>query len=171
MARLGRARAAALAILWFTLLGAAPGRAAPLDAALQTQMLQLYDRFNQAIAAGKVDDAVALRSSEAKKAMRPYLATAAKRRELAAILTEGIPDTIDVKHGSFAKDGKSASILLLATKKAPAKMPKGGPPPGSVMTMEMTLNFVMEGGQWKLFGFYCLAASAGVFALHFVWHL
>ena len=148
---IGKARAAAgLAILVSAALFTSPGSAAPLDAALQTQLLQIYDRFNQAIAAGKVDEAVALRSSEARKAMRPYLGSKAKRRELVEILEGGIPDTIEVKHGSLAKDGKSAAILLVATQKVPAKVPKGGPPPGSVMTMEMTLNFVREGGQWKL---------------------
>ena len=29
------------------------------------------------------------------------------------------------------------------------------------------LSKVSEGGQWKLFGFYCLAAAAGVTAPHF----
>jgi hypothetical protein len=66
------------------------------------------------------------------------------------MLAEAIPDTIEVKHGSLSADGKSAAILIVATKKVPAKVPKGGPPPGSIMAMEMTLNFVSEGGQWKL---------------------
>lgn len=149
MTRLGKAGGALLILSLVIGLGPAV-RAEPLDTALQTELLQLYDRHNQAITAGKVDEAVALRSSDAKKAIRPYLGTAAKRRELAAMLTEAIPDTIDVKHGSLAKDGKSAAILIVATKKAPAKVPKGGPPPGSVMTEEMTLNFVSEGGQWTL---------------------
>ncbi len=149
MTRLGKAGAALIVFSTVTVLcAAAPAK--PLDAALQTQLLQLYDRHNQAIAAGKVDDAVALRSSEAKKALRPYLGSAAKRRELAAALTDAIPDTIEVKHGSLAEDGKSAAILIVATKQAPAKVPKGGPPPGSIMTMEMTLNFALEAGQWKL---------------------
>ena len=148
MARFGWARVAVLAVL--CLMFAAPGRAAPLDAALQTQLMQLYDRHNQAIAAGKVDEAVAMRSSEPRKAIRPYLASPAKRRELVEILKQGIPETIDVKHGSLAKDGKSAMILIVATQKVPTKVPKGGPPPGSILTMEMTLNFVIEGGQWKL---------------------
>ena len=145
---LGIARAAALAVLSLAALVATPGLAAPLDAALQSQLLQLYDRHNQAVAAGKIDDAVALRSSETRKSMRPYLGSAGKRRELAAILGQGIPDAFEVKHASLAKDGKSAAILLIATKKAPAKPSKGGPPPGSVMTMELTLNFVKEGSQW-----------------------
>lgn len=149
MTRLGTASAALAILLHATMLGV-PARADPLDAALQTQLLQLFDRFNQAIAAGKVDDAVTLRSSEPKKAMRPYLGSPAKRRQLVEILKDAIPDTIEVEHGSLAKDGKSAAILLVATQKVPAKVPKGGPPPGSVITMEMTLNFVLEGGQWKL---------------------
>jgi hypothetical protein len=148
MTRLIMIRAAAMGLAAVTMLAAA-AQADPLDAALQTELLQVYDRHNQAIAAGKIDDAVALRSSEAKKAMRPYLGSAAKRRELAAILAQGIPDTIEVKHGSVSADGKTAAILILATKKAPAKVPKGSPPPGSLMTTEMTLDFVSEGGQWK----------------------
>lgn len=150
MRRFRKLRGAALAIVSLLVFGATPGRAAPLDAALQTELMQLYDRHNQAIAAGKVDEAVAMRSSEPRKAIKPYLASKAKRRQLVEILTQGIPDTIEVKHGSLAKDGKSASILIVATNRAPAKMPKGGPPPGSIMTTEMTLNFVMESGQWKL---------------------
>jgi hypothetical protein len=149
MKGLGVAGAAAIA-LFLVAAFAVVVRADPLDPALQTQLLKLYDGFNQAIVAGKIDDAVALRSSEAKKMLRPYLGTPAKRRELVETLKQVMPDTIEVKHGSVAKDRKSAEILLVATKKAPAKVPKGGPPPGSIMTMELTLSFVSEGGQWKL---------------------
>ncbi|HLJ19331.1 MAG TPA: hypothetical protein VKU84_04000 [Stellaceae bacterium] len=149
MARLGMAGAALVVQALAMVLGGA-AEAAPLDAAFQTQLLQLYDQFNQAITAGKVDEAVALRSSEARKSLRPYLGSKAKRRELVETISQVIPDTIEVKHASLAKDGKSAEILTVVTKKAPAKTPKGGPPPGSVMAMELTLDFVMEAGQWRL---------------------
>ena len=149
MARLGISGAALACLALAALLGSAT-QAAPLDAALQTQLLQLYDRYNQAIAAGKVDEAVALRSSETRKSLRPYLGSKAKRRELVETVSQVIPDTVEVKHGTVAKDGKSAELQTIVTKKAPAKMPKGGPPPGSILTMELTLDFVIEGGQWKL---------------------
>jgi hypothetical protein len=128
-------RVAALAILCLTSLSAAPGSAAPLDAELQSQLMQLYDRYNREVAVGKVDEVVALRSSETRKAMKPYLGSASKRRELLKILGEGIPDTLEVKHASLAKDGTSAVILLLAKKRGAAA--------------ELTLNFVKEAGQWR----------------------
>jgi hypothetical protein len=148
-----RTRAFALAaasILFGAVLMATPSASAgPLEPALQGQLMQLFDGYNKAIAAGKVDDAVAMRSSETRKQMQEYLGSADKRKELLEFAKQSIPDTVEVKHTHLAKDGTGASIIVIAKKKIPNDVPPGGPPPGTVVTAEMVLNFVKEGGNWK----------------------
>jgi hypothetical protein len=139
--------AVALVILSVATMLSRPGAAASLDAALQSQLLQLYDRHNQAIAAGKADEAVAMRSSETRQEMQPYLASADKRRELLEFVGGSIPDTVEVRHTSLTRDGNAAKILVLAKKQMPADASNGAP---SVVSAELTLNFAREDGQWKL---------------------
>jgi hypothetical protein len=127
-----------------------PSSAKALDPALQGQLLQLFDGFNNAIRAEKVDDSVAMRSSETRKSMQDYLASADQRKELVQIVSDSIPDTIEVKHSTLSKDGTEATVLVIARKKIPADAPvQGGPPPGSVVTVELTLNFLKGNGSRK----------------------
>jgi hypothetical protein len=123
--------------------------AAALDPALQAQLLQIFDRHNAAIRAGKLDDALAMRSTETRNEVQDYLGSDAKRKELLEFIGESVPDTIEVQHAQLSKDGADATILVIAHKKIPADAAaQGGPPPGSVITVELTLNFVKEDGRW-----------------------
>lgn len=138
-ARLARV-IAALALSAATL----PAVAAPLDPALQTQLLGLYGSYNQAIVAGKLDQAMALRDSDTRQAIQKALAGAGKRGELLADLRQVIPDSVEVRHAALSKDGATATILVLAHKKPAAGAPTGTPSQG-----EVTLTFVKEAGGWK----------------------
>jgi hypothetical protein len=127
---------------------AAPAAAAPLDPALQAQLLQIYDGYNRAVTAGKIDDAIALRSSEAGKEVRGHLGPA-ERAQTLVFLNMTVPDAFEVLHTHIAKDGASANILILAHKKVPPNAPPGGPPAGTVSNGEVTLDFVNENGAWR----------------------
>jgi hypothetical protein len=135
----------------FATLSPVAGSTAPLDPALQQQLLDLYERYNKAIAAGKVDDALKTRSAATRKAMQKDLGSGQQRKEMLAFAASMIPDAIEVRHATIAKDGKSASILTIASKKIPADMKQvpGVPVPGSIARGELTLDFVKEGGAWK----------------------
>jgi hypothetical protein len=140
--------------LWLLLMlmtVALPAAAAPLDASLQQDLLALYDRYNQAITAGKFTDAATLRAGESRTELLGYakLPKAAQQRLLtmARMMT---PDTVSPLHATLAANGDSASIIAIGSKTMPAgiKLP-GAPKPGTVTRNEMTLSFVREGQTWK----------------------
>jgi hypothetical protein len=109
--------------------------AGALDPALQAQLLRTYDSYNQAIAAGQLEQAMALRDKDTRDSIQKELGGGGKKSELLAFLRAGIPDSVDIRHASLAKDGATASIIVLAKKSAAAS--------------EVTLNFVKEDGAWK----------------------
>jgi hypothetical protein len=130
------------AILATAILAAATTRAlaAPLDPALQAQLMQTYGDYNQAIRAGKLDQAMALRDNDTRQSMQKDLASGGKRSELLAFARAGVPDSVEVRHASLSKDGATASIIVLAKKNAGA---------GAASASEVTLSFVKEGSTWK----------------------
>jgi len=126
--------------------------AAPLDPALQQQLLGIYDGYNKALIAGKVADAIKLRSAETRASAQKEMPTEAARQRFLAMARTMVPDTVEAEHASINKAGDKASIITLVTKTMPknAKLPPGGPKPGSTMRSELTLSFVKEGDGWKL---------------------
>jgi hypothetical protein len=131
-------------------LAAMPAFAAPLDAALQQQLLALFDSYNKAIAAGKLPDALALRSAEVRKQLEAEMKTAKGKSELLAMSKMMAPDSLEVLHATINAAGDKAHIMTLATKTIPKDQKMaGGPPPGSVMHSGLTLDFVKQGGAWK----------------------
>jgi hypothetical protein len=124
---------------------------APLDPSLQQELLALYDRYNQAIAAGKLADAAGLRTGESRAqilaiAKQPKAAQA----ETLMMVRMMAPDSLTPVHATIAQDGNTASIIAVGTKTMPAgiKM-QGAPKAGTVTRSELTLSFVREGQTWK----------------------
>lgn len=130
------------------LAAGAPATAAQADPALQAQLLQIYDSFNQDVAAGKITEAIALRSASARTELSGMAADPKQGREMVDMLTETIPTTYDVMHSHMGKDG-GVSIDIIAHTKVPAGLPPGAPPAGSIVNGMMILNFVKEGGAWR----------------------
>jgi hypothetical protein len=141
---------------WFPILAtllslvARPAFAAPLDAALQQQLLALFDSYNKAIAAGKLPDAVALRSAEVRKQMETEMKTAKGKSEFLAMAKMMTPDSLEVQHATINGAGDKAHIITVASKTIPkGQKIAGAPPPGSVVHSGLTLDFVKQGGAWK----------------------
>jgi len=137
--RLARAIAAAAALIAATTINATAAAAA-LDPAVQASLLKIYDAYGKAMLAGQLDEALAMRSSEARQSMKDDLATAAGRKEVLDFGRHTVPDSFEVLHASLSKDGAKATIITLAHKKTPD---------GAVATSQLTLSFVNEGGAWK----------------------
>jgi hypothetical protein len=136
-----------LAALWIA--GAPPCLGAPLDPALQQQLLGVYDSYNRAIAAGKLPDALALRSVATRAEIQKELKTAKDRQEFLAMGRMMVPDTVEVRHATINAAADHARLLLLIAKTfPPGKAIPGGPPPGSTQHAELTLNFVKQGTGW-----------------------
>ena len=140
---------AACAIL---LAGVSTGWAAPMDAALQQQLLGVYDAYNKDLLAGKLADAVNLRSAEARASAAKEMPTEAARQRFLGMAKTMVPDTVQPLHASINAAGDKAIIVTLGSKVIPkgVKLPPGAPPPGTVLHSELTLAYVKEGDEWKL---------------------
>lgn len=125
--------------------------AAPLDPALQQELLALYDRYNKAIVAGKLSDATALRSAAARAEIEKEMKKGKKAQaEMIEMAKQMVPDSVEVLHATLSHDSTQASILTLGTRTVPANVTiRGGPKPGTVLHGEITLTFKQEGKQWK----------------------
>jgi hypothetical protein len=140
-------------IALFALLAAAPMAAAgPMDPALQQQLLGVYDAYNKDLLAGKVTDAVKLRSAEMRAQAAKEMPTEAARQQFLAMAKTMVPDTVQPLHASINAAGDKASIITLGSKAIPkgVKLPPGAPPPGTVLHSELTLSYVKESDGWKL---------------------
>ncbi|MBS0639109.1 MAG: hypothetical protein JSS43_04505 [Proteobacteria bacterium] len=130
---------------------AGPAAAAALDPALQSQLLVLYDRYNKAISAGNMKEAMALRTAATQAQFQAELKRSPKAQaNLLAMARDMTPETVEPLRGSLSNDGKTATIVTLGSKTVPANLKiKDGPKPGSVVKAEITLEFQKEGGGWK----------------------
>lgn len=138
-----------LAALLF--VAALPAFAAPLDATLRQQLVALYDSYNNAIAAGKLQDALAIRTAATRARAQKEMKTAKARQEFLAMAKMIIPDKLEVRHASISAAGDKAQLLTVVSKTfPPGKQIPGGPPPGTTAQSELTLSFVRQGGAWKL---------------------
>ncbi len=141
-----------LITLALLLAGSLAASATPLDPALQQQLLGVYDGYNKALLAGKVQDALKLRSTETRRSAQKEMPTEAARQRFLAMAKTMVPDTLEVVHSTINAAGDKASIITVAAKTIPknAKIPPGGPRPGSTMHSEVTLSYVKETDGWKL---------------------
>ena len=128
--------------------------AGSLDAALQQQLLAIDAGYNKALLAGKLPDALKLRSAHTRAEAQKEMRTAAARQRFLEMARTMVPDTLQVAHASINAAGNKASIITVAAKTIPksAKIPPGGPAPGSTLHSELTLSFVKESDGWKLDG-------------------
>jgi len=140
----------ALILCCIVLLFGLPASAAPVDPALQKELLAIYDQFNAMIAKGQFDQAVAQRSAAAQKMFKEQLKTAENRKEFTEMNKFITPDEMKVVHSKLSKDGNQAALIAHASKVVPKGLKgAGAPPAGTVLTSEMTLEFVKEGGKWR----------------------
>ncbi len=119
-------------------LGAA--RARPMDGPLQQQLLALYNRYNTAIATGKLETALALRSTAVRTTLAAQLKTAKDQQDYLAGAKEMVPDRLELRHASVNDPADRALLIVLADKRLTA---------GEVQN-ELDMRFVKEGGVWKL---------------------
>jgi hypothetical protein len=135
-------------LLGLSLIGRAAS--APLDEALQNHLLALFDAYNQAIRTGKVDEALKIRTAATRNELQKEVKSAKQRKEFLSFSRTMIPDNIEIRYTGLSEDGSRAMILAIATNTVPEdlKVP-GGPPSGSKLRSELTLEFLKEANVWK----------------------
>jgi hypothetical protein len=123
-----------------------------MDPSLQQQLLGIYDTYNKDLLAGKVADAVKLRSAEARASAAKEMPTAAAQQRFLSMARTMVPDAVQPLHATVSAAGDKASIITVGSKTVPrnVKLPPGAPPPGTVMHSEITLTYLKESDGWKL---------------------
>ncbi len=141
-----------LSLLVLGVVGLAmPTLAAPMDDALRSELLGVYDRYNKAVLANKWNDAAALRDAKTRADIQAELKKAkGGKTPLLEMAKDMVPDKVEPQHTSLNRDGTKANIITLASKTMPkgVRVP-GAPPAGTVIQSEITLEFAREGHAWK----------------------
>lgn len=131
---------AVLASLLLIGLGTAGAGARPMEGPLQQQLLALYHRYNAAITAGRLEEALALRSAPVQAALDQQLKTAQQRQDYLQGAAQMVPDRLELRHASINDAGDKALLIVLADKTLST-----GP-----VQNELDMSFIKEGGSWKL---------------------
>jgi hypothetical protein len=121
-------------------VGAGPAWGRPMDGALQQQLMAVYHRYNQAIAAGNLDAALAMRSGAVRTALEQRLKTPKDRDDYLAGARDLVPDKLELRHASVDDATEKALLIAWADKVTPS-----GP-----VQNELDIGFVREDGAWKL---------------------
>jgi hypothetical protein len=141
----------ALAI-WSGVL-AAPAGAAPIDPALQAELLKIYERFNAAVRKGDVKAAIATRDRESRASIEKQLKTEKQRKDFIEQNRVMLPTKLEIQEGEVISDGNVAELQTVATLLAPRHVRgKNGVPADGIVQQPMSLEFKREGGAWKYVG-------------------
>jgi len=138
------------AILGLVFLLAGPALAAPADPAQRDAALAVYQAFNKAVAAGKLNDALALRTTAMRARMATDAKTQAQQKQLLSLLRSMIPETLEVVHAAQSRDGSRMTLhTVFGATVPPGPQRQGMPKPGTKQQAELSLEFLREGGTWK----------------------
>jgi hypothetical protein len=125
-------------------------RAAPLDPALQAELLALYDAYTKAVLAGNLPKALSYHDRDTRQQLQKETKTRQQKQELIEMHRLTQPDAFDVQYADVSKGGHEATIFGVARKTWPAHLRgQHGIPPDGVTQAELTLQFRKEGGAWK----------------------
>lgn len=119
---------------------AIPAQARSMDTATQQQLLALFTRYNHAIAAGNIEQAMALRSDAIRTALTPHLQSPQDRAGFLADAREMIPDHVQIRHAGVNKAGDRALLIVLADKTVSGRPEED----------EFDLAFARQRGGWRL---------------------
>jgi hypothetical protein len=117
-----------------------PAQARPLEPAMQRQLLAVFTRYNSAIDAGNIDQAIALRTDAIRAALAPHLQTPNDRAAFLADARQMVPEQLQFRHAAINSAGNKALLILLANKTVSGKQEQA----------EFDLAFERQGGEWKL---------------------
>lgn len=139
---------AALALCACLLAG--PALAAPLEPALQAELLKLFETYNAAIKKGDVKAAIALRDKETRARFDQEFKTAAQRKNFLDMSRSVLPSKVEVEDGRRSEAGDEAELDIVATMVAPPRARgKNGVPKDGILKQSVSLEFKREDGAWR----------------------
>lgn len=132
---------------------AAPALAAPIDPALQAELLKIYESFNAAVKKGDFKAAMATRDQESRASIEKQLKTEKQRKDFIAQNRAMLPTKLEVQEGEVVGGGDTAELQTVATLLAPRHVRgKNGVPADGIVQQPVSLEFKREGGAWKYVG-------------------
>lgn len=144
------AGAIVLAMAAISLAQPRTAQAAAADPAQRDAALAVYQAFNKAVLAGKLNDALALRTTAMRARIAADAKTRAQQRQVLEMLRSVIPETLEVVHAAQSRDGSRMTLhTVFGTTVPPGPQRQGMPKPGTKLQAELTLEFLREGGAWK----------------------
>ena len=124
-----------------TLLALAlPAAARPMNGVQQKQLLAVFARYNRAIEAGNLDQALGLRTAAVQTVLTQQFKTPNDRTNFLNVSRDMVPERVEVMHASVNDAGDKALLILLASKTVSGRQAQE----------EFDLGFMREGGVWKL---------------------
>lgn len=127
---------------------AAPALAEPVDAALQTKLLEIYDRFNAAVKRGDFRAAMATRDRASRLVIESQARTDDQRRTFVELSRILVPSRLEVRDGEVAGD----TARLEAVASLLPRRQLGGSTGEGLVQERVSLEFRREGGFWKFVG-------------------
>ncbi len=115
------------------------------DAGNEKELKEAFDAYNKSAKAGDVDNMLALRTSEAAEEIRSQIKNKQDRDYFVLIGRGQAPDSYEVQHVEWAKDGTGAELyaLLHLPPMKEIQRPKK-------TVIEVVVSFRKENGKWKM---------------------
>jgi hypothetical protein len=111
---------------------------------LTAELSQIFDAYNAASKAGEADMMISLRTAEMRKEIRRDIKKKEDRELFVLLGRAQTPESYEAQHVAVAKDGKTATLYILAQY---AAMPEVERPRSR---MEAAITFNKENGKWKM---------------------
>jgi hypothetical protein len=109
----------------------------------QAALGRVFAAYNLAAKAGDVDKMLSLRTSQQQQDIRRQIGKKEDREAFIFLARAQIPESYQIEHVSWAKNGKSATLYMLGQFPAMPEMKRPR------LRMEESLTFKKENGQWK----------------------
>lgn len=111
---------------------------------LTAELTQIFDAYNVAAKAGEVDKMISLRTAEVREEIRRDIKKKEDRELFVLLGRAQTPESYEAQHVAVARDGKTATLYMLAQY---AAMPEVKRPRSR---MEASITFNKENGKWKM---------------------
>jgi len=108
------------------------------------ELTQIFDAYNAAAKAGEVDKMISLRTAEVRKEVRRDIKKKEDRELFVLLGRSQTPESYEAQHVAVARDGKTATLYILAQF---AAMPEVERPRSR---MEAAITFNKENNKWKM---------------------
>jgi hypothetical protein len=125
-------------------LGIIAAVARPAEGQDPTDLTRVLDAWHAAAKAGDLDKWLAVRTADIKKELTADITPPGHRKQAVLFARAQAADSYEVRHVAWNKDGKTATLFILAQFSA---MPEVERPAGK---MEESITFKKEAGAWKM---------------------